>query len=358
MKNSFDAFRTCAWRTVSYRAAEMAATRALVEAQHPHDALVISCQRLEAYGFGPCSCGAPEQVTGWRALSRLAAVAAGLESVVLGETQIMGQVRQAFATAEGPLRRTGDAAVAAARGLRSETRFTSHSGHLLDRALRLSTIPRRGQLLVLGAGTMGKLVAERAAELGFVVTVASRRRPEALPGDWVELGRVPGLGGFDVIAGCLGSGAGEIAPRALPPARLLIDLGTPRNFNAPSGPGVVTIADMLADEAGRPHAVARRKQLRTRLDEILTAHLDSAATDSRSAVGAFRASIEDVRRQEVARASRIHPDVSPEVFDAITKSLVDKLFHAPTARLRASQDGVFAAELAGLFGTKEGAPAR
>ncbi len=85
-----DDFRCCAWRTVSYRAAEMAAARADVEGMHTGDAIVTSCQRLEAYGFGPCACDAPDRLTGYAALERLAAVAAGLESVVLGEDQVTG----------------------------------------------------------------------------------------------------------------------------------------------------------------------------------------------------------------------------------------------------------------------------
>lgn len=358
MANTIDSFRACAWRTVSYRAAEMAAARATVEANHPGDAIVVSCQRLEAYGFGTCACDAPDQLTGVAALERLAAVAAGLDSVVLGEDQVIGQVRQAFAATTGPLRRTGDTAIAAARALRAETEFDSHAGHLLDKALSLSTMPPGGRLLVLGVGAMGKLIAERAVELGFEVTVAARREPASHAGEWVELGHVPGLPRFDVIVGCLGSGAGEIAPRALPAARLLVDLGTPRNFNVPSGPGAVAIADMLADEHSRPHAMARRQRLRERLNAILDERLADAEADSRSTVGALRASVEEIRRREVERARRLHPNVPPEVLEAVTRSLIDKVFHEPTARLKAVEDPALAAELAALFAAPETETAR
>lgn len=343
-------FRCCAWRTVSFRATEMAAVRATVEGGHPGDAVVSSCQRLEAYGFGPCDCDAPDHLRGYQALERLAAVAAGLESVVLGEDQVTGQVRAAFEATSGPLRRAGDFAIATARALRSETDFDSHAGHLLDKALRLSTVQPGGRLLVLGVGSMGKLVAERAAEFGFEVTIAARREPShPLPGAFVELGRVPSLAAFDVIVGCLGSGAGEIAPRVLPAARLLVDLGTPRNFTVPSGPGVVAISDMLADEEQRPHASARRGKLRARLGELLRARLESAGGGNRAAVASMRAHIEAIRRAELERALRLHPDLDPSVLDQVTRSLVDKLFHGPTTRLRDMQDAEAVRALAGLF---------
>ncbi len=347
------AFRSCAWRTVSYRAAEMAAARAEVQAAHPGDAIVVSCQRLEAYGFGPCECGAPERALALGAIQRLAAVAAGLDSVVIGEDQVMGQVRTAFRQAEPALRRLSDVAIGAARALRTETHFESHSGHLLDKALRLSTLEPGGRLLVLGIGAMGRLIAERAAELGFEVTVAARREPASLPYAFVELGRVPGLPAFDVIVGCLGSGAGEIAPRVLPTARLLVDLGTPRNFTVLSGPGAIAISDMLEDEAQRPHAVARRRKLRSRLDEIVAERLQHLAIDGTTPVGALRAEIEAIRQAELARYRKLHPEVAPEILDAITRSLIDKVMHRPTSRMKALDEDT-AREFTSLFTASAG----
>lgn len=349
-RESLEQLRCCAWRTVSYRAAEMAAARASIGGDHDGDAVVTSCQRLEAYGFGPCDCAAPERLTGHAALERLAAVTAGLESVVLGEDQITGQVRSAFAAAGNELRAASDIAIATARALRAETRFESHAGHLLDKALRLSTMQPGGLLLVLGAGAMGRLIAERGHELGFRVTVAARRPPEPPFGDeFVELGRVPGLPRFDVVVGCLGSGAGEIAPRVLPACRLLVDLGTPRNFNVPSSPGVVAIADMLDEEATRPHATARRRKLRARLGEILDQRLARLGENSRSPLGAFRAEVEAIRQQELERARKLHPQVPAEVLDAVTRSLIDKVFHRPTARIRGLSDEQRAREFTSYF---------
>lgn len=351
-------FRCCARRTVSYRATEMAAARAEIEGAHPGDAVVMSCQRLEAYGFGECGCAAPDHLSGPAALHRLAAVAAGLDSVVLGEDQIMGQVRTAFAGVSPRLRAAGDLAIGAARALRSETDFGSHAGHLLDRAVRLSAVePGAGVLLVLGAGAMGRLIASRGQELGFDVVVAGRKQPAgSFPWRFVELGAAIELRRVDVLCGCLGSGAGEIALRVLPQARLVVDLGTPRNFVEPEGPGLVTIADLLASEESRPHSIARRADLRRRLDALLDERLAHAATDSRSAIGRLRLEVETIRRRELARIQRLHPELTPEVLDTITRSLLDQVFHAPTARLREAPPEV-AQRVAELFATPAELPA-
>ena len=344
-------FRCCAWRTVSFRATEMAAARAEIEGAHPHDAVVMSCQRLEAYGFGACDCGAPDHLRGPEALHRLAAVAAGLDSVVLGEDQIMGQVRSAFAAASPQLRAASDLAIGAARALRAEVSFGSHAGHLLDRALRLSAVEAgSGTLLVLGAGAMGRLIAARGQELGFEVVVAGRRHPSGpFPWRFVELGSAVELRRVDVLCGCLGSGAGEIALRVLPQARLVVDLGTPRNFVEPEGPGLVTIADLLASEESRPHSRARRAELRARLDTLLGERLAHAATDSRSAVGRLRLEVETIRKRELARIQRLHPELPSDVLDAITRSLLDQVFHGPTAKLRTEGDPGLASRVADLF---------
>ena len=344
-------FRVCLWRTVSLSATDMAAARASAEHGHADSALVLSCQRMEAYGFGECTCDAPERLHGREALARLAEVAAGLDSVVLGEDQIMGQVRSALNAAPADVRRAGDIAVAAARKLRQETSFESHAGHLLDRALRLSTIEPKGSLLVLGVGAMGKLVAERAAELGFDVTVAGRKKPAGdLPWNFVHLGEAIELRKVDVLVGCLGSGAGEIALRFLPEARLALDFGTPRNFREPSGPGLLTIADLLEDEESRPHATARRNRLKARLDEILGERLAHSAADGASAIGAIRRAAEEVRRREAERIRELHPEIPPETVDAMTRSLMDKLLHEPTMRLRENPE--LAERVAGLFGAE------
>lgn len=349
---SLASFHVCARRTVSLAAADIARQQDLAVAAHPDAATVASCQRLEAYSLSPCACVDATQFRGRDALSRLAQVAAGLDSVVLGESQIMGQVRTAFATMDTTLRAFADIAIASARELRRETDFASHAGHLLDRALKLRSMPPRGRLLVLGTGAMGRLVAQRGLDLGFTDVVVAGRTAPREQGAWtfVPLKSIAALAAVDVVAGCLGSGAGELAFGELPAVRgLAIDLGTPRNFTPDGATQLITIADMLADEEARPHALKRRAELRTRLDELLDRRLAAAADTERGAVGALRARVERVRQSELARMRRLHPEISPETLDVLTRSLVNQIFHGPSQRLKQIDDPRLSEQFAALF---------
>lgn len=329
----------------------IAALVAEVRIAHPQATLVESCQRLEAYGPECVDCDAPQRFAGDDALDHLAEVAAGLHSVVLGEAQILGQVRRALAEGSTGLQTVTAPAIAAARVLRRETDFDSHAGHLLDRALSLVKSGARGRILVLGPGQMGRLVAARAREIGFeTVLVAGRKRPENLAegAAYVPLGAIGDLQGLDVVVGCLGSGADELSTGDLPEAPLLVDLGTPRNF-APRPAGLVTLADLFASEATRPHAVRRRAELRTRLHAILATKLTDANIDAASPVGALRAEVERVRRRELDRMQRLHPELPVTTLEALTRSLVNQLFHVPSERLKQGADPAFGRRVAELF---------
>jgi glutamyl-tRNA reductase len=349
---SLTELHVCARRTVSLAACDIARLQAEAAAAHPGAAMVASCQRLEAFSLAPCECKGTTQYAGLAALARLASVAAGLDSVVLGESQIMGQVRTAFAETSDQLRALADVAIASARELRRETEFASHAGHLLDRALKLAAIEPGGRMLVLGTGAMGRLVAQRGVDLGFTDVVIAGRTAPRDPGPWsfVPLKSVRSLEAVDILAGCLGSGAGEFAFSELPRVReVAIDLGTPRNFTPNESARLITIADMLADEEARPHARKRRAELRSRLDELLERRIADATDTGRSPVGALRARVEGVRQRELARMRRLHPEISPDTLDVLTRSLVNQIFHGPSQRLKQMDDQRLSAELAALF---------
>ncbi len=325
-------FRVCAWRSVSLDAVSMAALSRQVDSDHPGEAIIRSCQRLEAYGFDPCTCGAPVRLTGRAALGRLAAIAAGLDSVLLGEVQIVGQVRAAFRDARGPLRAAADLALAAAREAREALPAQRHAGHLLDRALSIASAPRNGRLLVLGTGALGRLIASRGAELGFQVTMAGRRDPgSGFP--FVPLAEAPRTSA-DVVAGCLGSGAGAVDPRVFTPARLFIDLGTPRNFRDSPGATVVTLAQMLDDEAQRPHAAALRARLREAVEAALDRRLNSVTEDARHPIGRFRLAAEQARRAALERALARHPGADRDTVDRALRTAVNRFLHRVTVELR------------------------
>ena len=346
------ALTACCWEVATLDRETVAAVGRLAGETHPDAVMIRTCQRIEAYTLESCDCPAPTRREGLEALRHLSEVAAGLHSAVLGEAQILGQSRRAFDNADGELLRLGRTAIAAARALRAETEFDSHAGHLLDRGLRVSGVKAGGRLLVLGTGAMARLVAERGEAIGFDEVLVAGRRPPRQPiaGTYLPLGGIRHAGPVTVVAGCLGSAANLIPLEALPPAQLVLDLGTPRNFAGEAEARLVTIADLLSDEAGRPHSVARRGALRERLHVLLDRELASRRETASSPVGALRASVERARRRELARIAARHPEIPPETLDALTRALVNRILHEPTERLRAlGEESELARELAALF---------
>jgi glutamyl-tRNA reductase len=351
----------CGWQTASLRREGLAQVTLDSEAHGLETVRVESCQRIEVYRNEGCDCDASLHIEGIDALVHLAEVAAGLHSVVLGEEQVLGQVRAAIAKAPADMQRMAAPAIAAARALRAETTFGVHTGHLLDRALQMAEIETPGDVGVIGVGSVGRLVAERAKALGARrITLFGRRQPE---GEWFtrgdfEFAPLHGLkeaGPFDVLVSCLGSAAAELdATKDLPDARkLIVDLGTPRNVGGESGTRIITIAEMHADERGRRHRQERRTALSRRLRELLDERLAMAAEDSATPIGRLRLEVERVRRAEVERTWRLHPELAPETVDQITRSLVNQIFHLPSKRLRELDDGKLGAQLAALFAQPE-----
>ncbi|MGH2633532.1 MAG: hypothetical protein ACRDG3_08990 [Tepidiformaceae bacterium] len=352
-------FVACSWPVSSLSSNGLAEIRGDA-AGHPEGfALLASCQRIEVYSFSEqaarCGCPAPFHWAGVEALQHLAGVAAGLHSVVLGEEQILGQVRAALEPAEPAVRGLGRIAVAAARRFRQDSALHQTTGQLLDSALALAKVPAGGPLTVVGAGAVGRLIAERALALGFSpVAVVARQLPA---GEWFSRGDmrfVPFAAMHaapiaEVVVTCLGSTSFELPPTSLPVAtRLIVDLGTPRNVGEGATTPLLTIADLAASEGEREEQPAWL-DLRARLHDILDERLARAAEGATSHVGRVRLEVERVRQAELVRIQRLHPELKPETVDTITRALINQIFHRPSQRLRTLEDADLAERLAALF---------
>lgn len=354
-----DGFFACGWPVSSLPAPALSRIHESAS-QHPTGlALLTSCQRIEAYWCAPaaidCACGAPRHWQGLEALRHLAEVAAGLHSIVLGEDQILGQVRTALGEAAPPIRGVGGFAVAAARRLRQQFARNQTTGQLLDSALALAGVRPGGPITVLGGGAVGRLITARAIALGFEpVTVIARRQPAS---DWLgdastqfmpfaSLREAPPA---NVLVACLGSTSLELAAASLPPvSRLIVDLGTPRNVGAGHATPLVNIADLAEAEGGR-ESQADWLTLRHRLHDILDERLGLSLQGAGSYVGRVRLEVERVRQAELVRIQRLHPELEPETVDTITRALLNQVFHRPSQRLRSMDDTDLAARLAALF---------
>jgi glutamyl-tRNA reductase len=143
---------------------------------------LATCHRVELYGFG----GAPtlnglRHRSGEEAVAHLLGVAAGLESVIVGEDEVLHQVRDALRTARAARRVDPRLArlfeIAVATGRRARSRRSASSGNLAQNAvawLRTMSNVERQTVVVGGAGHMGAALAHSLAQAGALVTVASR----------------------------------------------------------------------------------------------------------------------------------------------------------------------------------------
>jgi glutamyl-tRNA reductase len=190
------------------------------EQAHADWVLLQTCHRVELYGFGPMpELGARVSVeTGDSAVRHLMRVAAGLDSAIIGEDEVLHQVREALTEAraarplDGRLQRLFETAIATGR--RARAGRTASSGNLAQRAM--AWIQQRSPLagrtvLVAGAGRMGSSLAHSARLAGADVTIASRDSDRAS-----RLAQVYGGRGIDLAH------AAELAPET---AGIAIALG-------------------------------------------------------------------------------------------------------------------------------------
>lgn len=309
--------------------------------------------------------------------THLFAVASGLESAVLGEGEVLGQVRRAWERAQdervsGPvLSELFRHAVQAGKRVRSETAIARGTTSFSHAAVELAEAQRVGGLggavvAVVGAGAMGTGVVQALGSLpenrrpGRVVAVnRTEARAEALavslPDD-LEF-RVAGTAELpsvveaaDVLFSAVEAEGHVVAAAALAPAGsrrdrpvLVVDLGVPRNVE-PAAAGVdgVTLVDMDHLSSAVAQAVEERRgeadRARTIVAEDVARYRAAArARGAAPVIAALRGRLEEVRRSELDRRRPQFGDLSGpewEQVDAVTRSVLAKLLHEPTVLLR------------------------
>ena len=308
------------------------------------------------------------------AAAHLFVVAAGLDSVVLGESQILGQVRDAWekARAEGAAGARLSAlfrhALEVGKRVRTETAIARGVTSLSQAAVAMAS-DRLGSLagkriVVLGAGQMSEGMALEVAgpgdagtaEADLVVANRTRARAEALAqrvgGRAVPLDDLPdALRSADVLLTSTGSAAVVVEEADL--ARvvddragrplLIVDLGMPRDVEPAVGrlPGV-TLLDLADLQAYVEPSLDDRRNEVARVRDIVADEVARfvAATAARSAaptVTALRDLAEQVRTAELDRyRARLEglDERQRQAVDALTRSLLAKLLHQPTVRLK------------------------
>ena len=312
-------------------------------------------------------------------------VAAGLDSLVPGEGEILGQVRAAYeASASGPvLDRLFRHALHAGKTVRARTAIAESPVSVSAAAAALAQqvfgdLAGRRVLLV-GAGKTGDLAARNLVSRGAAVAhVANRTISRA-----AELaGRVGGavialeevereVAAADVVVAST-SAPGfvlrrEQVERALPARKgrplLLVDLAVPRDLDPTihelEGCYLYDIDDLQAVVA---ESLAGRREEALRAEELVASEAASfaawqASLDVEPAIASLRAWADEVRRGELAKIEgRISEREFREV-DSLTAQLVNKLLHLPTVRMKqaaaAAEGVVYADAVRHLFGLGE-----
>ncbi|GGQ10761.1 glutamyl-tRNA reductase [Streptosporangium pseudovulgare] len=300
-----------------------------------------------------------------RAVEHLFSVAAGLDSMVLGEGQILGQVRSALRLAqeEGTLGTTlNDLVQQALRvGKRShaETGIDRAGASLVGVGLTLAgrvlgPIGDRAALVV-GAGSMSSLSAatlQRAGVTDIVVVNRTHERAvrlaQAVGGRAAEFGELAAeLARADLVISCTGATDLVITADMVPAREMfLLDLALPRDVDPAVRdlPGVTLVdlesmqdgtADADTDDGGRAEAIiAVREIVAEEVAAYLSAERASRVTPT---VVALRSKAADVVEAELGRLVSRLPELDGRARDEVTQTIrrvVDKLLHEPTVRVK------------------------
>ena len=368
-------------------------------------AIVSTCNRTEIYftegepapvvswlagfhGVAPASL-APHvyALPGDRAVTHAFRVASGLDSMVLGEPQILGQMKRAVREAEAAgavgtlLNRLFQRTFAVAKDVRTHTDIGSASVSMAAAAAKLAerifpSIATQ-RLLLVGAGEMIELAAAHfASRKPATITVANRtlergeRLAQRIGGRAITLAEATArLHEFDIVVTCtastvpiIGKGLLERVIKLRKHAPLfIVDLGVPRDVE----PEAACLDDLFLYSVDDLQVIVR-ENLSARRDAVAEAERMIAEQtahflrwlDGRSAVPTIEALSrhhDRIRAQELARAKRRLAAGEPceTVLESLARGLAGKLLHEPLSALRQSGDherGAMVAALSRAYG--------
>ncbi|KAA1422143.1 glutamyl-tRNA reductase [Mumia zhuanghuii] len=360
-----------------------------LDADHVTESLVVStCNRVEVYVEADRFHGSVEDISELlvahsglsrndllrhiyvhyddAAVAHLFGVASGLDSMVVGESQILGQVRTALqrgqddATVGPALNLLFQQALRIAKRGHAETGIDKAGPSLV--AASLEAVARSGhrledmRVLVVGAGAMAALAATTAARRGVAhVSVANRtdasaeRLAASVGGSsvrWADLSDA--LGEADLVISCTGATGTVIGidqVRAATAGRttpyVLIDLALPRDIDEEVAglPGVMVLGlaelqAMLTDEHGAADVEAVRGIVAGEVAAFLSARHVAKVTPTVVALRSMATSVVD---SELERLEGRLRDVDPQVVAELRQTVrrvADKLLHQPTVRIK------------------------
>jgi glutamyl-tRNA reductase len=374
--------------------------RLVAEARLGEAVLLSTCNRTELYFRVDGEADAPPQVVSMlaaraglpesevagylychrdlQAVRHLFRVVAGLDSLVLGEAQIQGQVRTAYELAVnaasgrslvGPvLSRLFQSALGAGGRVRSETLVGVGAASVPSAAVELAKkifgSLRGRRAIVLGAGEMGELAMECLAAEGVRNVVVANRSAERAREVAARLGARAAsfddlatlLADTDIVAAATAAPhpvlTREILARALPNGPrgplLIIDIALPRDVEPAVGElNNVFLYDIDDLKQIVEDNLERRQGEVAAADRILTLAVEDywswlSSLEVVPVIRALRGHVEALRQAEVERMLRKLPQLGPEEREAVellTRQLLNKVLHQPTVRLREAAAG-------------------
>ena len=316
------------------------------------------------------------------AIAHLLRVAAGLDSLVLGEGQILSQVKKMVRLGQehrsiGPiLNRLLTQAVGTGKRVRTETNLGTGAVSISSAAVELAQLKvgqSRGldelvsldqeQVAVVGAGRMSRLLLQHLQAKGCKGLVLLNRtvsKAELLAADFPAL--PVQCRPLDDLDHCLSTcslvftstaadepiiTASRLSALNRRSSLMLVDIGVPRNISADSTdlPGVASF-----DVDDLQEVVARNQETRREIAAEAEVLLEEEARlflewwdglEAVPVVNRLRRQLEDIREQELQKAlSRMGPDLSSrelKVVEALSKGIINKILHTPMTNLRAPQ---------------------
>ncbi len=333
------------------------------------------------------------------AVAHLFTVTSGMDSMVYGEAQILGQVRSAYAAAReagtvGPaLHELAQQALRVGKRVHSETGIDGAGASVVSEALADAGSALGGlhgaRCVLLGAGSMAGLAAAHLTRAGVAGVTIANRTPESAERLAVSVrseGAAADVAGLqdarladriaaaDLVVTCTGAGnvvlsestvAAAAARRAA--ALVICDLGLPKDVAAEAAelPGVhvVDLASLRARLSGsgiRADVASAKQVVADEVAEYLAGQRSAAVTPT---VTALRKRAAEVVDAELLRMDTRLPELDSQARAELTKTVhrvVDKLLHTPTVRIkelsRAPGGADYAEALRELFGLDPSAP--
>ncbi|MBE9191368.1 glutamyl-tRNA reductase [Gloeocapsopsis crepidinum LEGE 06123] len=309
------------------------------------------------------------------AVMHLMRVAAGLDSLVLGEGQILAQVKQTHKLGQQYngikliLNKLFKQALTAGKRVRTETSIGTGAVSISSAAVELAQMKVQNlaacRVMIIGAGKMSRLLVQHLIAKGagqICIINRSRQRAEELANQFrqidLQLHSISEMMSMMAMSDLVFTSTAATEPlldrakleAALEPSRalMLFDISVPRNVHADVNELEFVQAfnvDDLKAVVAQNHESRRRMAMEAEKlleQEVLAFDIWWRSLDTVTTISCLRDKVETIREQELEKAlSRLGSEFAEkhqEVIEALTRGIVNKILHDPMVQLRSQQD--------------------